>query len=95
MFHVKHMRVHWRIYGGVQGVGFREFVRRVAGSDELAGYVRNRGDGSVEVEAEGGVQAIARLRAAVEAGPPHAAVRDVREEPPGESTLPLPFTVRY
>jgi acylphosphatase len=89
------MRVHWRIYGGVQGVGFREFVRRAAAREEVAGYVRNRGDGSVEVEAEGAPQAIARLRASVEAGPPHAAVRDVREEPPAESALPLPFTVRY
>jgi acylphosphatase len=89
------MRVHWLIYGGVQGVGFREFARRAAGREGLAGYVRNRADGSVQVEAEGPRASVDRLRQALQAGPPHATVWEVREETPGEAPLPPRFTVRY
>jgi acylphosphatase len=42
-----------RVHGLVQGVGFRWFVRRVAGSHGLRGYAANLPDGSVEVVAEG------------------------------------------
>jgi acylphosphatase len=37
-----------RIEGNVQGVGFRAWTERVAGQLCLAGWVRNRRDGSVE-----------------------------------------------
>jgi acylphosphatase len=94
-FHVKHSRGHWRIYGAVQRVGFREYTRRAAHDAGLAGYVRNRPDGSVEVEAEGTPQALNRLRQALQAGPPFATVREVREETPGTSALPKPFAIRY
>ncbi len=66
-----------RISGDVQGVGFREYARRRAASLGLAGYVRNRPDGSVEVVFEGDAEAV---RAAVESmrdGPRAARVRDV------------------
>lgn len=42
-----------RFYGDVQGVGFRYTACRVAGSHEVAGYVRNLPDGSVECVVEG------------------------------------------
>jgi acylphosphatase len=42
------------IYTGcVQGVGFRYTTRHLATSFAVAGYVRNRSDGSVELVAEG------------------------------------------
>ncbi len=41
------------ITGIVQGVGFRPFVYRIALRNDLAGYVRNRGDAGVEVLLEG------------------------------------------
>ena len=42
-----------RIRGSVQGVGFRPFVYRLARENDLAGWVRNDGDGVlVEVEGE-------------------------------------------
>jgi acylphosphatase len=48
-----HARVVARVEGGVQGVGFRWFVQRVAGELGLAGSATNLPDGSVEVVAEG------------------------------------------
>ena len=47
------MRVKLNITGIVQGVGFRPFVYRIAIANNLAGYVRNRGDAGVEVLLEG------------------------------------------
>ncbi len=47
------MRVEVKVRGIVQGVGFRPFVYRIAVSNRLVGYVRNRGDAVVEIVAEG------------------------------------------
>ena len=41
------------VSGQVQGVGFRDWVRREAGSRQLAGSARNLADGRVEVIAVG------------------------------------------
>jgi len=42
-----------RFHGDVQGVGFRYTACRVAGGLDVAGYVRNMPDGSVECLVEG------------------------------------------
>lgn len=47
------MRIHVRIIGRVQGVGYRAWAVRTASSLNLSGFVRNRHDRSVEVLAEG------------------------------------------
>lgn len=44
---------HIVLVGRVQGVGFRHFIRRTALELGLNGWVRNKPDGSVEVEVEG------------------------------------------
>lgn len=77
-------RVVVTVRGVVQGVGFRWFVHRTAGGLGLHGWVRNRSDGSVELEAEGEASAVAELLAAVEQGPDGAWVSgvSVRHEPP-------------
>lgn len=87
-------RIHLRLYGGVQGVGFRMFARRAALQLGLAGYVRNCTDGSVELEAEGDQAGVRQFRAVVEAGPAHASVRRVVEAAPGPGVLPRPFEIR-
>jgi len=69
------------VSGVVQGVGFRFFAHRCAERLGLAGYVRNRRDGSVEVYAIGTGEQLAALRAKLEAGPMTSRVSGVEEEP--------------
>jgi acylphosphatase len=42
-----------RIFGSVQGVGFRYTARNTAASYGIKGYVKNMPDGSVYIESEG------------------------------------------
>jgi acylphosphatase len=65
------------IRGVVQGVGFRYFVRRAAEALGLAGYVRNRPDGTVEVVVEGDRPAVTAFIDEIRIGPRHAAVERV------------------
>lgn len=51
-------RLRVLIKGVVQGVGFRPFVYRAASEKGLKGYVKNLGDGTVEVVVEGGDGAV-------------------------------------
>jgi acylphosphatase len=71
--------LHLLIRGRVQGVGFRYFVLRRAQALGLAGWVRNRADGAVEVEAEGTRAALEALVGAVRHGPTGARVTAVDE----------------
>jgi acylphosphatase len=66
------------IVGDVQGVGFRYFAQSHARRLGLEGYVRNRYDGAVEVEAEGGAEALEGFLDLLRRGPRMARVQDVR-----------------
>jgi acylphosphatase len=65
------------IKGRVQRVGFRLYVEDAARRETISGYVRNRHDGSVEIVAEGDVDAVQRFEMAVRHGPTGARVDDV------------------
>lgn len=67
-------RVRVTVSGRVQGVGFRWHTRAKATRLDLAGWVRNRDDGSVEAEIEGEEGAVASLLRWLEHGPATAAV---------------------
>src|SRR5450755_2165966 len=67
------------VRGGVQGVGFRWFVEREAHILQVAGWVRNNHDGSVEVLAMGTREQLAGLRSRLQEGPRAARVDDVQE----------------
>ena len=62
------IRIHYMIYGRVQGVGFRYRAMHAAQSLGITGFVRNRADGSVEMEAEGTEEQLHRLIPAIERG---------------------------
>jgi acylphosphatase len=70
--------------GRVQGVWFSESCREVAGRLGVAGSVRNRADGAVEVIAEGPPQEVQALVAWCRQGPRAAEVTgvEVTEERP-------------
>lgn len=55
-------------YGRVQGVGFRYTAYHAANALGVTGYVRNRYDGSVEMQAEGSEESIDRLIMDIERG---------------------------
>jgi len=73
------MLVHVRIFGRVQGVGFRAWTERQAEKLNLSGWVRNRSDGSVEVMAEGENQEVDFFLTLCQKGPLFAKV--MRIEP--------------
>jgi acylphosphatase len=73
--------------GRVQGVGFRDWMMVRARRLGLAGWVRNRRDGSLEALVAGDAPAVEELLRACRRGPPGAEVVTVTEdfaEPPVE-----------
>ena len=70
-------RVHARVKGRVQGVGFRDFTDRSAAALKVTGWVRNLADGDVELVAEGTAGALRALLEKVSEGPPSAKVSGV------------------
>jgi len=72
------------VHGRVQGVGFRYAVGRAARGREVAGWVRNRPDGTVEAVFEGEPGAVESLVRLCREGPRGAEVdrADVVEEIP-------------
>ena len=80
-------RLHAKVTGRVQGVGFRYFVLNSANQLGLTGWARNRRDGSVEVIAEGELDSLKQLVGALRKGPTSSIVRDLKtniQEPTGE-----------
>lgn len=76
-----------RLAGRVQRVGFRDWMVTRARRLGLAGWVRNRHDGTVEALIAGTAPAVEELLRACRRGPPGADVRDIGEEfadPPTE-----------
>lgn len=62
-----------RVYGIVQGVGFRPFVSREASDLGLCGTVANKGS-YVEIHAQGSEKAVDELKKALESRPPERSV---------------------
>ena len=63
--------------GRVQGVFFRDSVRRLAAQHDVAGWVRNTWDGTVEAVFEGEPEEVDRLVGFCREGPPGARVENV------------------
>ncbi len=82
------------VRGRVQGVFFRESTRRRAEALGVAGWVRNRADGSVEAVFEGAADAVEAAVDFCRSGPPAARVDAVdvaTEAPEGLCSFGLRF----
>jgi acylphosphatase len=72
------------VHGRVQGVFFRDSLRRLAERHGVSGWARNTREGTVEAVFEGDPDAVERLVSFARTGPPDADVEavDVHEEEP-------------
>jgi acylphosphatase len=77
------------VRGRVQGVGFRAWVAEEAADRGLAGWVRNRRDGSVEAVFAGAPGVVAAMIDACEQGPVFARVTTLNVADAGADDLDL------
>lgn len=80
--------------GRVQGVGFRATTMDEARCLGLAGWARNRVDGTVEVVAEGPAPQLRLFLDYLHRGPRGAHVTTVAEDWSQEQGAPLPFHIK-
>lgn len=67
------------IQGSIQPVFFNRFIRENAEKFGIKGFVRNTGDGRVEVFAEGNIDDVKNMIVACKTGPQHAMIRSTEE----------------
>lgn len=73
-------RLAFKVFGSVQGVGYRYFVLDTARELGISGWTSNRPDGSVEGEAEGEDASLDEFIRSIEAGPPDSCVEKIATE---------------
>ena len=88
-------RAHVIVSGMVQGVGFRYYALREAERAGVSGWVRNRRDGTVEIEAQGEEEALEAFLAAVRRGPAFSVIRRMEVAPIPELECAGDFDVRF
>ena len=71
------VRIHAVVTGQVQGVGFRAFTQHHAFQKRLQGWVKNRADGSVELEAEGHREELEAFLKVLNEGPRFSEVTEI------------------
>jgi acylphosphatase len=86
---------HIRVTGMVQGVGYRYFALRQANLFGLKGYVKNKSDGSVELEVEGDKEVIEKFKSLLEQGPGYSSVEKVEISDQPYTAKYTQFTVEY
>ena len=82
------------IRGHVQGVGYRDALRAQALRRGVAGWVRNRTDGSVEALLQGAAEPVAELIAWARRGPPAARVAQVQVDAAPDEPVHAGFECR-
>ena len=75
------------VRGHVQGVFFRDGVRRAAERQGVAGWVRNNRAGTVEAVLEGDEEAVSRVTEFMRAGPRGARVDGVEVQEEGQEGI--------
>ena len=74
------LHYHFIIRGDVQGVGFRYFTQKNASLYGINGWVRNKIDGTVEIDAEGSETNMTEFIKAVERGNRYSLVESINTE---------------
>jgi len=74
------LNFHLKIYGKVQGVGFRAWTKKTAESFFLTGWVKNCDDKSVECEVSGKRENIDFFVNACKKGPMFASVKKIQKK---------------
>jgi acylphosphatase len=82
------------VHGRVQGVWYRRSCADEARALGVVGWVRNRPDGAVEVEAEGDPAAVGALVEWMAVGPPLAVVERIERMELGPTDDEATFEVR-
>ena len=88
-------RVSVLVAGRVQGVGYRYFTEDAANHFGLTGWVSNRYDGSVELEAQGEPSDIEEFLARLRMGPPLSHVVDLQINDLPVEAGEKDFEIRY
>ncbi|KAL6838634.1 hypothetical protein ACP4OV_031591 [Aristida adscensionis] len=88
--------VRVQVNGRVQGVGFRDWTASTAESLGLAGWVRNRRDGTVEALLSGDPAKVDEMvTRRLPVGPPASAVTAVVSSPAGPIDPSLGFEIKF
>jgi acylphosphatase len=73
---IKSVRIN--IYGKVQGVGFRYYALQKANEMGIYGFVKNRTDGSVYIEADGETEILEQFIIWLRKGPSWSRVEEIK-----------------
>lgn len=73
------MAVRLRIFGRVQGVGYRAWLTRLAEQSGVDGWTRNRADGSVEALLHGDHETVQAVIECCHRGPPLARIDRIEQ----------------
>ena len=76
---LQHLNI--RVYGTVQGVGFRFSADRKAEELGIKGFVQNASDGTAYIEAEGEKEELEKFLAWCKSGPSFSKVDRIETEP--------------
>lgn len=87
-------RMEIKVFGDVQGIGFRFFAKRKAESLFLKGYAKNLPDGSVEIVVEGSEENLEKFLIAISKGPAFGNVSAVETKRLEATGLFIGFEVR-
>lgn len=76
LYMIKSIKIN--IYGKVQNVGFRYCVLQKANELGITGFVKNRADGSVYIEADGENDILEKFILCCKQGPARSHVEDIK-----------------
>ena len=88
-------QAHLKIYGEVQGVFYRANTQERAEELGLVGWVKNLGDGSVEIVVQGEEESIKEMMSWCYEGPAGSMVEDVHVSWEEIEEIFKEFSVRY